>query len=71
MFIRNSDARGLCVISVAVSMVLSGCANPYVRVIPPDVAKAYPAVSLSYALEYSRTVHDAYRDKVIEFGMRL
>lgn len=68
MFIRNSDARGLCVISVAVSMVLSGCANPYVRVIPPDVAKAYSAVSLSYALEYSRTVHDAYRDKVIEFG---
>jgi hypothetical protein len=68
MFTWNSRGKGLCALTAAMSIVLVGCANPYVRVIAPDTSKSYPPASLAYALEYSRTYHDAYRDKVIELG---
>jgi hypothetical protein len=49
-------------------MGLSGCATPYVQPIAPARDKAYATANLAYGLEYSRTYHDAYRGKVIEFG---
>lgn len=50
------------------SIWLGGCASPYVRVAPPDPGRTYQPMSVAHALAYSRAYHDAYREKVIEFG---
>ena len=48
--------------------MLTGCANPYVKLGALDTSKAYTATTLPAAFDYTRSAHRQYRDKVIELG---